>query len=101
MSLFDCSLILGWDTGWKWGKVSHSHSFMLEADTDLLSAGAGTNGGDAGNGGQVRIYVDEDKTYLLLATSWEVRGGKGGLAGEHGTPGEGGRGGTGGRSFKW
>jgi hypothetical protein len=74
---------------------------MLEPDTDCSSAGTGTNGGDAGNGGQVRLYVDEDKTHLLLATSWEVCGGKGGVAGEHGTPGPGGKGGKGGRNITW
>lgn len=70
-------------------------------DTNRSSAGIGRNGGDAGNGGQVRICVDADKTHLLLATSWDVHGGSGGVAGEHGTPGPGGKGGKGGQGFKW
>lgn len=99
--IFGCSYGLGWDTWWKWWEVGHLHSLTLDPDTNCSSAGAGTNGGDGGNGGQVRIYVDEDKTHLLLAINWEVRGGKGGSAGEHGTPGPGGKGGRGGQSITW
>ena len=73
----------------------------FELLTDCYSAGRGSNGGHAGDGGKIRIYVDEDKIHLLLATSWEVRGGKGGVAGEHGTPGPGGKGGLGGQGFQW
>ena len=101
MSFVKSHFVLGWDTWWKWWEVSHSQSLMLEPSTDCSSAGTGTNGGDAGNGGQFRLYVDEDKTYLLLAASWEVRGGKGGVKGEHGTPGPGGKGGKGGQGITW
>jgi hypothetical protein len=65
------------------------------------SAGGGSNGADGGKGGRIRIYVDEDKTHLLLATSWDVNGGKGGPAGEHGVPGPGGKGGKGGQGYTW
>jgi hypothetical protein len=49
----------------------------------------------------INICVDEDNTHLLLATTWDISGGKGGGAGEHGIPGPGGKGGEGGRSFTW
>jgi hypothetical protein len=68
---------------------------------NLCSAGAGSNGADGGKGGMINICVDEDKTHLLLATTWDISGGKGGGAGEHGIPGPGGKGGEGGRSFTW
>ncbi|KAE9381855.1 hypothetical protein N431DRAFT_291247, partial [Stipitochalara longipes BDJ] len=64
-------------------------------------AGAGTNGANGGKGGIIKIYVDENNTHLLLATNWEVSGGKGGPAGQHGSPGPGGKGGKGGLGVTW
>jgi hypothetical protein len=63
--------------------------------------GSGTNGADGGNGGIIRICVDEDKTHLLQAVNWDVQGGKGGAAGRHGKRGRGGKGGRGGHGLKW
>ncbi|CZR55745.1 uncharacterized protein PAC_05633 [Phialocephala subalpina] len=65
------------------------------------NAGSGTNVAKGGKGGTIRIYVDEDKTHLLLAASWDVQGGKGGVSGEHGKLGAGGRGGNGGQDSTW
>ncbi len=83
------------------GSKSPPQALILTPDANCSSAGTGTNGGDAGNGGQVRIYVDENKTHLLLATIWDVRGGKGGVPGKHGTPGPLGKGGKGGQNIIW
>jgi hypothetical protein len=47
------------------------------------------------------MYVDENRTHLLLAVSWDVRGGLGGAEGHHGQPGIGGTGGLGGQRFVW
>ncbi|RDW66553.1 hypothetical protein BP6252_10188 [Coleophoma cylindrospora] len=65
------------------------------------AAGKGTDGADGGNGGTIRIMVDEDKTHLLQAVDWDVRGGKGGPPGEHGSPGKAGKGGRGGHGISW
>ncbi len=67
----------------------------------ILSAGSGTNGADGGNGGVIHIYIDEDKTHLLMAVTWDIHGGRGGPPGEHGSPGQGGRGGRGGLGYTW
>jgi len=67
----------------------------------LCSGGVGCPGADGGSGGSIKIYVDEDKTHLLLATYIDVKGGKGGEAGEHGKPGAGGRGGKGEQGHRW
>jgi len=61
---------------------------LSRVNTDHASAGAGSNGGNGGDGANIRIRVDADDTHLLLATSLDVRGGKGGAAGEHGEPGK-------------
>jgi len=66
-----------------------------------FSAGSGTDGANGGNGGRIQIKLTEENTYLLLATSWDVKGGNGGRAGEHGKPGSGGKGGQGGQGFTW
>ena len=47
------------------------------------------------------IKLGEDDLDLLLATSWYVKGGTGGIAGRHGIPGQGGKGGRGGNSYSW
>ncbi|MCJ1432774.1 hypothetical protein MMC27_002131 [Xylographa pallens] len=64
-------------------------------------AGEGTNGADGGDGGTVQILVDEHNMHLLLATKWDVRGGRGGEPGRHGEPGRGGIGGKGGSGHTW
>jgi hypothetical protein len=64
-------------------------------------AGNGTDGADGGRGGTIQIHVDEDKTHLLVAVDWEVKGGQGGPPGQHGTPGLGGKGGPGGQPLSW
>lgn len=43
----------------------------------------------------------EDQAHLLMATKWDVCGGKGGQFGTHGRPGEGGRGEKGGKGHEW
>ncbi|MCJ1398122.1 hypothetical protein MMC11_001319 [Xylographa trunciseda] len=64
-------------------------------------AGEGTNGAAGGDGGTIQILVDDHNMHLLLATTWEVRGGRGGEPGRHGEPGRGGRGGKGGSGHSW
>ena len=59
------------------------------------------NGADGGHGGDIRIYVDEENTHLLLASHCDTSGGKGGAPGSHGKPGRGGRGGVGGAGYRW
>ncbi|MCJ1381811.1 hypothetical protein MMC17_004922 [Xylographa soralifera] len=68
---------------------------------ELSNAGEGTNGADGGDGGTVQISVDEHNMHLLLATTWDVRGGRGGEPGRHGEPGRGGIGGEGGSGHTW
>jgi hypothetical protein len=65
------------------------------------SAGRGTNGGDRGDGGTINVFLDEDDSHLLLASSWDTTGGKVGPADRHGNPGRGRRGGRGGAGCKW
>jgi hypothetical protein len=67
----------------------------------LVSAGRGSHGAPGGEGGNITIYVDENRKHLLLAASWDVRGGRGGAEGRHGQPGVGGAGGAGGQRFVW
>lgn len=64
-------------------------------------AGRGSNGGDGGPGGDIHIVTHESNTHLLMAVSWDIRGGQGGIAGMHGTPGAGGIGGRGGAGYTW
>jgi hypothetical protein len=65
------------------------------------SAGEGSNGADAGDGGRISVIVREEDVHLLLAVHWDVRGGNGGSPGRHGEPGRGGKGGAGGAAFTW
>lgn len=65
------------------------------------AAGQGSCGANGGPGGDIHIIVDESSTHLLMAVSWDLRGGIGGRAGKHGTPGSGGTGGTGGQGWRW
>lgn len=74
---------------------------VLCGSKSATSAGRGSHGAVGGEGGNVTIYVDEDRLHLLLAVSWDVRGGLGGAEGNHGQPGIGGAGGAGGRCFVW
>lgn len=64
-------------------------------------AGQGSNGADGGEGGTLHVVVNENSTHLLMAVSFDVRGGKGGNAGVHGNAGIGGAGGIGGQGWKW
>jgi hypothetical protein len=81
--------------------VSSTCTLSLWAGLKLSSAGAGSSGGDAGDGGSVEIQVPESMTHLLFAVEWDTRGGDGGVAGRHGKPGEGGPGGQGGEPCEW
>jgi hypothetical protein len=65
------------------------------------AAGRGSSGADGGPGGDLHIILDESSTHLLMAVSWDLRGGIGGRAGHHGTSGNGGKGGKGGLGWQW
>jgi len=64
-------------------------------------AGRGSSGGNGGLGGSIHVILGEHSTHLLMATYFDVRGGKGGAAGAHGKAGAGGTGGKAGMGFAW
>lgn len=65
------------------------------------AAGRGSNGAHGGAGGDIHVIMDQNSTHLIMAVSWDLKGGTGGRAGQHGAPGKGGKGGTGGQGWKW
>ncbi|CAO2648302.1 Nn.00g075690.m01.CDS01 [Neocucurbitaria sp. VM-36] len=65
------------------------------------AAGRGSCGADGGPGGDIHVIIDESSTHLLMAVSWDLRGGVGGRPSKHGKPGSGGTSGTRGEGWLW